>query len=270
MEIDQKQLNLILEDYTSGRLKVREIFEKYKIPATNFYRLIKNVEKRRTVERFKEIIELLPFYHSQGLINKDIAKKLNVSIDFVLDNLKKLGLNAKNRRTLMDSYIFDNYLNPNVQYWLGVLATDGSISENRIILGQGTTNKELVYKFRDFLGISTEVNLVTYSKFGKSFTDYKIQFRSDYVKNLLDSYGITKNKSLTLNMNIPITFDFLRGALDGDGSIQTDRQTVRLASASEKFINQVSELLSKFNINHKIYKKKNKNISYDLQVDQTG
>ncbi len=165
----------------------------------------------------------------------------------------------KNRRKVVNYNPFENYTNPNVQYWLGVLATDGCISENtRISLGQCEAHKDLIDKFCKFLKYKIVPSERKFKKFNKEFVHYHVQFRNKQIYDFLNIVGITPRKTDTLKMNIPITFDFLRGAIDGDGSIEENHMRIRLASNSLEFLNQIIEFLKTFDIKCNLYSYQNR------------
>jgi hypothetical protein len=263
------QIKEIIDHYLVSGLK--STVENCNISTSQIYRILKEngikphvkinnidkeLKKSKAIELYKE-----------GHTKKNISEILNLSYDWLLDMFKKEGLIEKVVKQI-DYNPFENYLNPHIQYWLGLLATDGSISDNRLSLFQCIKHKDIILKFQSFLG-DVRLREVTHKKKNGNFQAIGIQFRNKKVcQYLTDIIGITSNKTFTLKIKIPITFDFLRGAIDGDGSIEANYDRIRLCSASKEFIDQISTLLSNFNIIHGIYFRKTKNGIYEIQVNE--
>lgn len=165
---------------------------------------------------------------------------------------------------------FENLEDKDTMYWLGILATDGCLSENsKICIFQKEESRDLIEKFQKFLNYNVKIQKVVekkdITKYKKSFyTRYGISFRNKEVHNYLSNIGITPKKSFTLTINCPITWDFLRGVIDGDGTMEfysDHRKRVRICSASKEFLLQISEFLNQNNIYHNIYTSKSQNKS---------
>lgn len=144
--------------------------------------------------------------------------------------------------------------NKESNYWLGILASDGSVYENRIRLGLQEQDLNHIEKFRDF--INPELKIVKTIK-DKKHIMYNLSFRSIETKEYLHSIGITNQKSLIIDYKKPITIDFLRGVIDGDGYIRSDGTEVSIATGSIVFANQLKEFIKKtFNVNCTVRKTK--------------
>lgn len=119
--------------------------------------------------------------------------------------------------------VFKNLENPNVQYWLGLLASDGCVTKDssgyRIHIQLKYDDQQLLTEYCKFLGQGIEV----YKVQDKRYENYyygKVSFRSNEIGEFLVNLGITPKKTENLNLTIPVTWDYLRGFIDGDGSIQ--------------------------------------------------
>lgn len=161
--------------------------------------------------------------------------------------------------------VFRNLSNKEVQYWLGWLASDGAISKSRVTLVLKETDEEILYKFNTFLGENLTIKKIKKIVGNKIYYGSKLQFRNIAIVEFLCKLGITENKSKTLKINFPITFDFLRGVMDGDGYVDSKYRRFQLASASKEFIHQVSDFLNSNDIKHAIYVHKPSGC-YSLQV----
>jgi len=116
-------------------------------------------------------------------------------------------------------------------------------------------DKELVLLFRDCLGLHNKIGKKTRER-EKIKRYYRIQFGDKYFYEFLVSLGLTPAKSKVLNnLYIPDEYfaDFLRGCVDGDGSIGTfthpesqyPQLRVRLSSASTPFLKWIKEKIAR-------------------------
>lgn len=106
-------------------------------------------------------------------------------------------------------------------YAVGLITTDGSLSKDGRHIILTSTDLELIATFLRCLQKELAIKSVPISKIGKKKT-YKVQISDVILYRWLKSIGLFPNKTLTLNqIDVPSKFlpDFLRGHLDGDGSI---------------------------------------------------
>jgi hypothetical protein len=170
---------------------------------------------------------------------------------------------------------------------LGAIATDGCV-----FIKDGTYQISLTSKDKDWLIIIN--NLICPEKpLRKSKRDncYTITIYSKKLALWLVANGIIPRKSLSLELpNIPEKYlpDFIRGCMDGDGSIyQRKLKTGKLipisylCSSSLSFVNSVCEVFSSKGINYCFLKRKreeprelkgvmiiNKNDRYRIQMSK--
>lgn len=148
--------------------------------------------------------------------------------------------------------------NSNFAYAIGVIATDGNLSPDLRHIHITSKDKEMILNCKRCLGIS---NIIGKKARGgsKDKKYYVLQFGDKNFFEFLLSIGITPKKSKTIGeLKIPKKYfkDFLRGCIDGDGSITISKHPeskypqykVRLCSASKIFLewilNMSSELCS--------------------------
>ena len=135
----------------------------------------------------------------------------------------------------------------NFAYFIGVLASDGCMSQDLRHLNITSKDKEMVENVKKILKITNKIGKKA-SGSEKRKKYYVLQFGNVSLCQFLLGIGITPNKSKTIaKIQIPEAyfFDFLRGLFDGNGSIYSyfDRRWrssfmiyISFASASEKFI----------------------------------
>src|SRR5260221_1650532 len=150
------------------------------------------------------------------------------------------------------------YNNDDISYYLlGVFMTDGCVSKNRLSLSSKDTDwlesiKNLICK---------DLSLIKASKVNDNYAIFILNknITKWFIKN-----NCVERKSAILEFppNIPEKYipDFLRGVIDGDGSIQdpssvTDKRRasrVCIYSASKRFMEQIADIYDKWNIKYNI------------------
>jgi len=146
-------------------------------------------------------------------------------------------------------------------YWLGILATDGTITANRnegkrscsfsYRASLASTDHDLVNKYMAFMG-----NKGTITSINKQQSHHKqvISYGATLSTEdhlYLHKLGITQNKGLTLYIEdraVANNPDFLRGVIDGDGSFgmygtKKKRTKLSLTTGSEDFAYLIAEVL---------------------------
>jgi hypothetical protein len=148
--------------------------------------------------------------------------------------------------------IINEKWNANLAYAIGLLATDGCLSKDGLLIDLTSKDKEQLLNFSKCVGVYFKIGL----KWNGSGNDcLRIQFKNRIFYDFLLSIGLTPRKSLTMDkLSIPgkYFFDFLRGCFDGDGTFYSywDKRWrssymfyIEFVSASEKHINWLREEL---------------------------
>lgn len=153
-------------------------------------------------------------------------------------------------------------------YFLGLLATDGCVTNNNIVLDFSEENKELLYYWNEFLGNKCNINCSIHKIF--KVPQYRIAFRNKDIVKYLETFGITPNKTFNLHLKY-INWDVLRGIIDGDGCVLSKNNNKTLAigitSGCKEFLEQIQYFYIQNGI-HSYLKEsnRNKNPTYDLYV----
>jgi hypothetical protein len=136
---------------------------------------------------------------------------------------------------------FDKLDSPDKAYFLGWLATDGSVSKKTCRLALQLGDKEILYSLKSFVGCPGDV----VEKPNDISPSAIIYLNSTYLVRQLESWGVVQNKSHILKIlkAIPQEFesDFVRGCWDGDGTIGKD--AFALSSSSPVFRRQIQEII---------------------------
>ncbi|MDE2188398.1 MAG: hypothetical protein KGJ35_01565 [Patescibacteria group bacterium] len=160
---------------------------------------------------------------------------------------------------------------PNLAYVVGLITTDGCLSSNRRSVIFTSQDIELIGHVKLILNAKGKIGLTKNQK----CETYRIQIGNVQLYDWLLSIGLMPNKSLVLGkIVVPDEYfiDFLRGHLDGDGSITTytdrfnttknlkyiyQRLWTRFISASEKHVIWLQETITRLiGLHGKIHKTK--------------
>lgn len=113
--------------------------------------------------------------------------------------------------------IIDETWNANLAYAIGLIATDGCLSKDGLLVDLTSKDREQLLNFSKCVGVDFKIGIKFNSNGDKSL---RIQFKNRIFYDFLLSIGLTPKKSLTMGkIKIPdkYFFDFLRGCFDGDG-----------------------------------------------------
>lgn len=209
---------------------------KFNITTNDVSRGRKDYNEKFTKRR-EQIINLF----NEGMTHKEIARIVKMYPSNVARFLKNQGYNIPNRseiRRVIDENHFVDLNNKEVQYWIGMLATDGNLDALRNRIKLALKDEDHIIKFNKFLGNKLNIN--------KDRKQFRLQYSNKEAYETLVSYGITDRKTYKLKLTIPITWDMLRGIIDGDGSytkINNFGIRCSIVSASESFISQIENFL---------------------------
>jgi hypothetical protein len=192
-------------------------------------------------------------YVDERLTSSQIARRLGCAEITVLRRLRQFAIPARPRGPLSQAKTLNGDIrwSPNLAYAVGLLATDGNLSGDGRHLSLTSKDRDLLETFRACLNISAAI---TPHRGGHGGTNLRVQWGDRHFYNWLVNIGLTPAKSLTLRpLAIPdvVFVDFLRGCIDGDGSVTVyvdrynmkkseryvyERLYVKLVSASRPFL----------------------------------
>ena len=183
----------------------------------------------------------------------ELAKEYSTYNTTIRRILLKAGIKPRTIAEVLangNSFVFDNLNSRDTQYIIGLLASDGNVSnsDNRILISLHEKDIELLQKYANFVG----GYIKRYKNNRYNIYEYYVSISNVTMANKLKSIGILPNKSKTLKISIPITWDMLRGIIDGDGYIRliNKKSQIEIATASIYFIDQLSEFFVSNNIHH--------------------
>ncbi len=112
---------------------------------------------------------------------------------------------------------------PHLAYIVGLITTDGSLSKDKRHIDFTSSDLQLLKTFKKCLLLENKI-CKKYGSYAVNKKSYHIQFGNVKFYNWLLKLGLMPDKTHRLGkMKIPRVYfrDFLRGHLDGDGSIVT-------------------------------------------------
>ena len=106
-------------------------------------------------------------------------------------------------------------------YSVGLITTDGNLSKDKRHITFTSSDIDLLKTFKKCLNLKTKIARNPSCSIAQK-QSFRVQFSNVRFYNWLLKIGVTPNKSLTigpLKINLKYFRDFLRGHLDGDGSV---------------------------------------------------
>ena len=159
-------------------------------------------------------------------VSDKIVKKILLKYNIPIKNIQETNANK-----LWVNHTFFQKQSEDMAYWIGMLASDGSVNknENQIYIELQRKDKELLEKMNKVIGNERPVKDYETSK---GYQNSKLYFYSKQIKQDLQKYNIVPNKTYSEEYNFPEQLkikyykDYIRGLFDGDGSIKLTGKTV--------------------------------------------
>lgn len=230
---------------------------------------IRGGRKKKTLSE-EQILNLQHRYCELSEDLNSLAKEIKWDKETLRNFINEQGWKKRTNNRInknIKSDYFSTIDSPNKAYILGLLFTDGSVDkapgkQGRIRLGLQSQDKAILEKIKEELNITSEL---TYDQRGKGC--YSLEFSDDQIFQDLSKYNIVPNKTYVvqhLPTNIPKEYlkDYIRGLIDGDGSISFDETkskdvTLHFTSYHESIAKDFQNLIDKFliqkNNSNKLY-----------------
>lgn len=211
----------------------------------------------------------------------------NQAEDLALKLKKYICEKSGNKREVSKKTCDENFFKEwscNNSWVLGFIVSDGYLykKNKKPTLGFGSTDKDVILKIKELLNTNYVILEKQTIRDNKRYKDsWQLElYNCFYYESFLNENGITCRKSLTVEYpkNLPdlYFYDFLRGVMDGDGTICISRDekwnryilNLSLVSSSKSFIDKIAEKIKLFH-SWDIYVGKNiegKNPIYSIQL----
>lgn len=238
-----EQIKDIIDLYVNQLMPSTKIGQKYGCSYMTITKILKDnniqiLDRRAICNKYDLDKDILPLYN-KGISLTKIAKQFNTSRHTLSKELKARGIEIINHQneTKFNEHIFDVIDTEEKAYWLGFIFADGYIDSSPLeenkkskygfeISLKGSDAGHL-HKFNEFMGHNKDNVKIGYVNCnGKRCVRCRWYVANKHLWNTLNSLGCTSRKSLTLKFpslsifqNKKLIIDFIRGYLDGDGSI---------------------------------------------------
>lgn len=147
-----------------------------------------------------------------------------------------------------------SFIDKDLWYLVGLIATDGNLSSDGRHVDITSKHLEFLEKIKETLGLVNKIGTKYREKGSEKY--YRMQIANKNFYEFLISIGLTPNKSLSLGeLKVPEKEfqDFIRGVIDGDGSIRRwmhpsnggEQWSLRIYSASIEFTNWLKVRIEK-------------------------
>lgn len=223
-------------------------------------------EKRYSYCKFtiKEEQQIINDY-LQGDSMAAVGRKWNCDPSTVKNILKAYNIQSRNLSQARNNYLkqtlneraFEEISTPEQAYWLGVMYSDGFISKankytNYFGLTVSSKDKEWLGKFKKFLNYNGNIHdYVTGEGSYKPGTEYsRLKIGNNKIVADLERLGVVEHKTKIINKmpNIPFKDDFIRGYIDGDGSLRQDYPHFAICGNYDFLKNMATYLQIPYNI----------------------
>jgi len=158
------------------------------------------------------------------------------------NKLAHLGRVPANRFHTLNEDYFKEIDTKEKAYWLGFIAADGCVTNNRgWHFSWGSKDKEVLEQFLLDIQASHKAKPLRPGYFYISFANQR------FIKNLM-SHGIVPNKTSKLkfpDLNYDLVSHFTRGFFDGDGCVSSSGGTpnITFASGSPEFLDSLRSII---------------------------
>jgi DNA-binding transcriptional regulator WhiA len=213
--------------------------------------------------------------YSKGMTTYTLSNKFNMSRSGIENILKKKGIQLRgSRKFKFNTQYFRNIDCEEKAYWLGFISADGSISSNkkyghRMSIELSVVDEHHLEKLSSHINFPGKIRRRHKTSFGKNKEFCCLNVSSKTMVLDLIGLGVTPNKSLSLSMpNIPIDLykHFIRGVVDGDGSIGFNNRNgaiLSICSGSLQFLISIKHIFDTYSgfAGGGLYKSLNSNLN---------
>lgn len=198
-----------------------------------------------TIEEEQQIIQ----DYKAGLSMAAVGRKWKCDPSTVKNILNTYGEQGRTLSQARRQYLgyaineqaFENISSPEQSYWLGVMYTDGYISKapytNKFGISVAEKDEEWLVKFKKFLNYNGEIGHYQVGKTGyKPGSPYvRLLIGNNKIVTDLEKLGVVEHKTALLSKipDIPFKDDFIRGFIDGDGSLRKDYPCFQISGTKD-------------------------------------
>lgn len=214
-----------------------------------------------TIEEEKQIIK----DYQSGLSMAATGKKWKCDPSTVKNILNAYNISGRTLSEARRNYLnytlkedaFSKIDTPESAYWLGVMYSDGYITKakytNKFGISVSKKDEEWLKKFKSFLNYNGEIKTYKVGDNGyKPETEYvRLLIGNNKVVADLEKFGVVEHKTHILNKIPDIQYidDFIRGYIDGDGSLRKDYPCFQICGTKD-FLQSIANYLE---VDYRLY-----------------
>lgn len=207
-----------------------------------------------TIEEEKIIIQ----DYQNGMSMIEVGKKWKCDPTTVKNILKVYDIKSRTLSEARRNYlkytinesIFEDIDTPEKAYWLGVMYSDGYIAKeqytNKFGISVSSKDKEWLEKFKVFLNYNGNIKTYNTTSSGyKPGTEYvRLLIGNNKIVQDLKKWGVVEHKTKKIQHLPTINYldDFIRGYIDGDGSLRKKYPNFQI-SGNKNFLLEIANYL---------------------------
>lgn len=240
-----------------------------------------NDEKRFPYCKFtiKQEEEIIKQYKEEGKSMAALSKIWHCDPSTIKNILNAYGEKGRTLSEARRNYlkytlnedIFEIVDTPEKAYWLGVMYSDGYITNKEYTnsFGIAVAEKDIAWleKFKDFLGYNGEIKKYQTgaSSYIENLNYVRLLIGNNKVVEDLKKLGVIEHKTKFISKipDIPYKDDFIRGYIDGDGSLAKRLPHFAISGNKEFLI----DIANYFELPYHLYKDKS---IYSLQYNKNS
>lgn len=202
-------------------------------------------------------VAIVEYYKTKPMTHTEVSKKFNISLPSVIKILKEYRIKPYTKVQLfspdLDEHYFDEIDTEKKAYFLGLIITDGCIHNTKgrqplVSLTLQESDKYILEEFKKEIHSNKKI-----TPDGRGCVGINILSRT--MVEALRKYGVKERKSLCtiFPQNIPkdLYGHFIRGVLDGDGSIsfyarrnrKSHTKAIRFCQGNQQFLKDLTKCL---------------------------
>jgi len=264
INIDKNLLEKLYKKYKSCRKIAKKLGTSKNTIRRRLHKYKIKINKQPDYSSLFSKSELAALYKKYKTI-KAVSKHIGCSHNTVKKLLQQydINYNTSARKDFFNERFFSKHTSANRQdriktlYWLGFIAADGCVLKNRNMLSINLSTKDQTQLEQLKLDINSTAKLYTFenkqSKYNSKWNNSRvcsIHLQSEILINDLNAFGITNNKTHSLNfpniiLNHPEIYAFCLGYFDGDGCAYITRkgQLFFDLCGTESFLNTFKKII---------------------------
>ena len=215
----------------------------------------------------KQHQEMILNLYAEGKGTPEIGKLFSTDATAIRRVLLKHGIKLRSTRDLV-SYYNPSYkrfeevvLTEEENYFLGLLITDGCITNGYLVLSLKEEDSYMIEVFAKFLGEKVTAKKVKNSK--RDSYQFEVRVKHYKLEEALNRLANFRNKSFEAYLKKSLNWTILRGIIDGDGYIRKGEITI--SKGSYILLKQIKDFLLLNGITTTIRKSKEKEL-YNLRI----